>query len=188
MLYAARGIGKTYLSLTIALTIASGSQMLEGKWDAPKKRKVLLIDGEMPQATLQWRFMQLLKNKNFPLELSDIENLRIITPDCQEIGVSIPDLSTHEGEELEKYILDSEVILLDNISTLCRTGGENDAESWRIIQEWILKLRQRGSSVIFIHHAGKNGSSRGSSKMEDILDTVISLKDLLPIHQARSQV
>jgi hypothetical protein len=30
--------------------------------------------------------------------------------------------------------------------------------------------------VLFIHHSGKGGAQRGTSKREDILDTVISLK------------
>ena len=31
-------------------------------------------------------------------------------------------------------------------------------------------------SIIFIHHAGKDNNQRGTSKKEDILDTVINLK------------
>ena len=35
--------------------------------------------------------------------------------------------------------------------------------------------RSRGRSVLFVHHAGKGGQQRGTSKREDILDTVICL-------------
>jgi Helix-turn-helix domain len=44
------------------------------------------------------------------------------------------------------------------------------------VQTWALSLRAQGKSVLFIHHSGKGGSQRGSSKKEDVLDTVISLK------------
>tara|TARA_B110000438_G_scaffold261166_1_gene271668 strand:- start:239 stop:655 length:417 start_codon:yes stop_codon:yes gene_type:complete len=33
-----------------------------------------------------------------------------------------------------------------------------------------------GKSVLLIHHAGKGGQQRGTSRREDVLDTVISLK------------
>ncbi len=33
-----------------------------------------------------------------------------------------------------------------------------------------------GRSVLFVHHAGKGGQQRGTSKREDLLDTVIALK------------
>src|SRR5215203_1385178 len=53
MLYAPRGIGKTLLGLSIALAVASGASLL--RWSAPKPRRVLYIDGEMPLADLQER-------------------------------------------------------------------------------------------------------------------------------------
>jgi putative DNA primase/helicase len=53
---------------------------------------------------------------------------------------------------------------------------ENDADSWLNIQKWLIGLRQRNTSVLLIHHAGKNGNQRGSCRKEDILDTVIALK------------
>ena len=53
MLYAARGTGKTHVALGICFAIATGTKFL--KWSAPKPRRVLLIDGEMPAAALQER-------------------------------------------------------------------------------------------------------------------------------------
>ena len=41
--------------------------------------------------------------------------------------------------------------------------------------EWILGLRRRGIAVILVHHAGKGGQQRGTSKKEDLLDVVIGL-------------
>src|SRR5436190_12828354 len=46
MLYAPRGVGKSWLSLSIGLAVASGSGFL--RWSAPGKRRVLYVDGEMP--------------------------------------------------------------------------------------------------------------------------------------------
>jgi len=67
-------------------------------------------------------------------------------------------------------------LILDNLSTLCRGGKENEAESWLPIQEWVLKLRRYGISVLFDHHAGKGGNQRGTSRREDVLDCVLVLR------------
>jgi putative DNA primase/helicase len=39
-----------------------------------------------------------------------------------------------------------------------------------------LAQRAAGRSVLFIHHSGKGGSQRGTSRREDVLDTVINLR------------
>jgi len=103
--------------------------------------------------------------------------LRLITPDLQERAM--PDLSTKEGRDaLEELIKDSDLIIIDNISTLCRSGDENEADSWQPIQDWALGLRRQGKSILFVHHAAKTGQQRGTSKREDVLDAVITLKPL----------
>jgi DNA-binding CsgD family transcriptional regulator len=39
-----------------------------------------------------------------------------------------------------------------------------------------LELRRAGKAVLFIHHTGKGGAQRGTSKREDVLDSVLLLK------------
>ena len=53
---------------------------------------------------------------------------------------------------------------------------ENDADSWVPVQAWALAQRRAGRSVLFVHHAGKSGLQRGTSRKEDVLDTVIALR------------
>ncbi len=89
----------------------------------------------------------------------------------------MPDLATTEGQRLlEPHLADVDLLVLDNLSALCRYGIENEGESWLPVQQWALGLRRRGMSVLFVHHAGKNKSQRGTSRREDLLDTVITLK------------
>jgi putative DNA primase/helicase len=171
MIYARRGIGKTFVALTVAYAIACGGEVL--KWKAPKPRKVLYLDGEMPAATMQERLA--LIAKSFPDKPPDPSYFRLITPDLQSKGIR--DLSTVEGQaDVNIHLKDVDVVILDNLSTLVRRGNENEAESWLPVQEWALSLRKEGKSVLFVHHAGKGGQQRGTSKREDVLDTVISLK------------
>ncbi len=59
------------------------------------------------------------------------------------------------------------------------------------MQQWLLRLRRRGVSVLVVHHAGKNGEQRGVSNREDLLDTSISLRrpsDYSPAEGARFEV
>ena len=53
---------------------------------------------------------------------------------------------------------------------------ESDSDAWSPIQQWLLRLRRRGISVLIVHHAGKGGEQRGTSRREDVLDTSISLR------------
>lgn len=188
MLYAPRGIGKTHVALWMAYTIACGGEMFCKRWRCEKLRKVLFVDGEMPASTLQMRLSTIVASSD--KELEDVDNLKIITPDHQEIG--IPDLSTLSGQEwLEPHLEGIDLLILDNLSCLCRSGRENESESWTPLQDWLLKLRRRGISVLFVHHAGKGGNQRGTSKKEDILDTVIVLRkpnDYDPREGARFEV
>ncbi len=78
-----------------------------------------------------------------------------------------------------------------NLSSLCRFGRENEAESWEPVQTWALSLRRRGMAVLFVHHAGKGGQQRGTSRREDVLDTVIRLahpSDYSPDQGAKFEV
>ena len=190
MLFAPRGVGKTYVSLTIAYTVASGSVMFDGKWSCDTPRKVLFVDGEMPASVLQERMARIIDSGE--KEIADVSNLHIITPDLLDLDMGMPDLSTREGQQfIEAHLGDVKLLILDNLSALCRTGRENDSESWLPMQEWFLSLRKRGISVLIIHHTNKNGTQRGNSKKEDLLDTVIELKkgeDYSPENGAQFEV
>src|SRR5437867_8213924 len=58
MLFASRGVGKTYISLGIGTAVAAGTAFLN--WTAPKPRRVLYIDGEMPANTMQHRLAEIV--------------------------------------------------------------------------------------------------------------------------------
>lgn len=171
MIHARRGIGKTHVALGIAYAVSTGGKFLN--WQAPQPRGVLYIDGEMPGNVMQERLARIVAaNGETPFPYS----FKILTPDLQSDGM--PNLSTAEGQEDINELLtkDTELIIVDNISCLCRSGRENEAESWLPVQGWALQQRAAGRSILFIHHSGKDGAQRGSSKREDILDTVINLK------------
>ena len=97
----------------------------------------------------------------------------------------IPDLADPADDKGRRMIEDElgacEVLFLDNLSVLCRSGVENDAESWGVMQEWLLSLRSRGKTVGLLHHGGKpnkqgRSAQRGTSKREDILTASLMLQ------------
>lgn len=171
MIYAPRGIGKTWFALNVAYAIASGGKFL--KYKAKEPKRVLYVDGEMAAVLMQERIVSIKNSsENDP---PDPSFFRLITHDLEENPIR--DLASKEGQfDINAHLNDFDVLVLDNLSCLVRSGDENEAASWVIIQEWLLYLRKMGKTVILIHHAGKGGQQRGSSKKEDILDTVVALK------------
>jgi putative DNA primase/helicase len=169
MLYASRGIGKTYLACGISYAIATGTKFL--KFETSGARKVLHCDGEMPAADLRARFGQLMAGGVRP----EPGMLQILTADLIEAGIGNL-ASPKVQQEVDSLLDDVEFLVLDNLSSLTSVIRDNDAESWNPIQEWLLRLRRRGVSVLIIHHAGKGGEQRGTSRREDVLDTSLSLR------------
>lgn len=187
MVYGPRGIAKTWVALGMAWASAAGGVCIGG-WRAERPWKVIYIDGEMPARVLQERLALIMLGAGGDC---DPDYFTILTPDIQG-DEGMPNLSTQEGRAaLEPYIADREVVFIDNLATLSRSGRENEAESWLPMQEWCLDMRRRGKSVVLVHHAGKSGQQRGTSAREDILDTVISLrksKDYEPNQGAKFEV
>lgn len=170
LVYAYRGVGKTHVSIGLAYAAATGGPFL--RWHAEKPWPVLFVDGELPAALLQTRLARKVESEE---EECDPEYFRIITPDRQEAG--IPSVATPEGQRfIEDQLRDTKLLVLDNLSTLCRTGDENSAESWQPVQQWLLKLRTQGVSTLLMHHSGKLGQQRGTSNREDVIDVSLKLK------------
>ena len=185
MVFAERGFGKTHFCLTLAYAVASGGKFL--KWEAPKPRRVLYIDGEMPGAAIKDR-LAALSQSDGPKPPEGY--FRIITPDVQQFA--LPDLATLEGQAaLGPLLDDAELIVLDNLSALMRAGVENEGESWIPMATWALAQRREGRAVLFVHHGGKNGTQRGTSRREDLLDVSVCLKrpsDYRPEQGARFDI
>ena len=95
MLYGPRGLGKTYVALTIALTAAKSGTVF-GRWVAEEACRVLYLDGEMSAVQMQERLRMLAAAMDGPLP--DPNNLRIITPDLQD--GPMPDLSSPQGQAM----------------------------------------------------------------------------------------
>ena len=186
MIYAPRGIGKTHVALGVGFALATAGAFLG--WQAAAPVRVAYLDGEMPGADLRERVKRITESAGTePLP----GFLQFMTPDLQPNGI-MPNLHTLAGQEaVVEAVGDAQVIIVDNLSALVRGGKENEGESWQPVAEWALSMRASGRSVLFIHHAGKGGQQRGTSKREDLLDTVIALRrpsDYTPDQGARFEI
>jgi putative DNA primase/helicase len=184
MLYAPRGLGKSWLALSIGLATATGASLL--RWSAPRPRKVLYVDGEMPLVSLQERLKAI--SAGFGNKIPN-DAFRILAADQVESGIN---LSSGDGQQsLDPLLKDIDLVILDNLSTLATTTSESASDAWVPMQNWLLKMRRQGVSVLLVHHAGTNGRQRGTSRREDALDTVIALRrpeDYSPDQGARFEI
>jgi putative DNA primase/helicase len=156
------GIGKTLIGLQLAWGIATGQSPIQG-WTAPTPRRVLYIEGEMSRMDLQARLraikggMPICPARGFfRKEIADL---------FVDTRGGIPDLSTPGGQGwLDRRLGDSEVIIIDSITTLMPTQDQLDGHEWASVQVWMLEQRRRGRSVILVHHNNKAGSQNGTER------------------------
>jgi putative DNA primase/helicase len=168
MIYAYRGVGKTWFALGIAKALSNGGSF--GPWKAHRPTKVLYVDGEMPADLMRQRDRGFgngqLSFLNHEILFDRTQKvLNITNPEAQN---AIMDLCINRGIE---------VVMLDNLSTLASGMKENDAFAWEQVNNWLLQFRRHRIAVILIHHAGRNGEARGTSKREDATFWVIALND-----------
>ena len=170
-IFARTGVGKTTFALALAIAASSGQDFFG--WKVTRPWKVLYVDGEMSTQEMQERLSA--NASHFGMPVKQITNLRLICRDRQATG--LPDIGCKDGQswfaEDTKW---ADILFLDNLSCLLWSGQENNADDWSTVKQWLLNLKAAGKSVIILHHSGKNGSSRGTSRRHDVLDSVIKLE------------
>lgn len=142
MIHAERGSMKTWLALSVAHAIASGKHLLG--WTVERTARVLCVDGEMPGEHLQ---------KRLTFFGEPPEALFILSRDqFRERELTVPDLAERDGQDFLDDIIERrqiDVIVLDSLSTLIRSGVENEAESWTPVRDWMLKQRGGAAPLSF---------------------------------------
>lgn len=170
-IYGPRGLGKTWLAMLIGRAISDGKAI--GPWQAPEARKVLYVDGEMAVDASLERAEKLAQGTENNFLLLHHEPLFHLTG-------KVLNLTSEEAQAalttacLTQLI---SVLILDNISCLF-TLKENESDAWgERVLPWLLELRRHRIAVVFVHHAGRNGLMRGTSKREDAAFWSIKLSE-----------
>ena len=179
MISAPRGVGKSFLAMTMAISIASSIDFLGFKTE--QQYKVLYIDGEMNGKMLHERFAKLIDGMEKDGATVNRDNLKIFGCDFQGRS-SMPDMSKPTHWRIIENAINSiggvDLIILDNVFTLYGCQDENAASSWQAFNRWSVSQRIQNRSVLWIHHTGKDTEKggRGSSAIETLMDSSILLK------------
>lgn len=169
-IFAPRGLGKTWLSLGMATAISSGRAC--GPWQSGSPRPVLYVDGEMPLESIDSRIRG----------MGGADNLFVLNHEAlfhlcgKVLNLTDPDAQA----ALLDYLLAKgiKVLVLDNLSCLFSGMAENDADAWEMVLGWLLTLRRHRIAVVLVHHSGRNGAMRGTSRREDAAFWVLRLDEI----------
>jgi putative DNA primase/helicase len=169
-IFAFRGIGKTWVALGIARALCEGGKL--GDWQAHERVKVLYVDGEMPPDLMCER------DKGLQGNIGEVEFLNheiLFERTGKVLNITKPEVQAAITVRCVKTGV--KVLILDNLSTLASGMRENEADSWELVNSWLLDLRRRKIAVVIVHHAGRSGEMRGTSKREDNVFWIIALDD-----------
>ncbi|MFN9438261.1 MAG: AAA family ATPase [Brevundimonas sp.] len=174
MLFAPRGVGKTFLALSLGISLSEGTNFLT--YEVLKPWRTLYFDGEMPLADLKARIAELAPS---PPPLFDLIPSETLFREGQPINLHREDDQARIFALLDQLKAENrnpDVLIFDNLSSLSGGVNENDNSELDALLRFLMRLRHLGYAVLLIHHAGKSGDQRGASRREDIMDTVLSLK------------
>ena len=182
MIYSKTGVGKSWLSLSIAACITGQGKMSVCDWENEIVRRVLLMDGEMSVRDYQNRLPILIKATGGDPEKVR-ENLDFVPRQRQEQYEYFTNLANEYNQgQLINYAKsrDIDTLVLDNLSTLTEFDNENNSESMKLFQKFLLRARSEGLQTLVVHHMRKgkedDESYRGSSVLGVSLDTILRLE------------
>lgn len=185
LLYGARGVGKTFLSLSMALAVAAGGNALH--WRAEKPARVLYVDGEMPRGTLLERLAALAAGGG---TLPSGDNLRLLASEGD--SADRIDLGTEHGRaRVTAACEDIDLLVLDSLSVLLRARTTDGGHTWPAVEDWLLGLRRRGLAVLIVRNGRMSKDGFDGSRHADVVDTAIALRrpdDYEPFEGARFEL
>lgn len=173
IIFAPRGVGKSWLSLMIAKALTEGGP-LGNHWEASASKRVLYLDSEMNLADLQKRCQLLaIESEQFHVLSHEI----VFTESDDQLSLNLADPTQQDALKEHCLAEKIDVIILDNLSTAFKGLNENESDSWEQVSPWLLELRRHGIAVVLVCHAGRNGNIRGTSRREDMAHWILSLEE-----------
>jgi archaellum biogenesis ATPase FlaH len=171
LLYAPRGVGKSFVAMMLAHGAATGGMFL--KWKCSRKFKVLYNECEMPGKLVSDRFMMIDRGS---ADSVDSKYLQLLTR--EEMGRNWNMASFEDQAGYDREFQDREIIIIDNLTNAMFAESSKDSEfdQYQRAKQLLFSLRDAGKTVILIHHAGKSGQQLGTSIKENDVDTMLRLQ------------
>lgn len=167
IIFADSGAGKTMFVTDLAYAVAVGGLAI--KWQCPKARRVLIVDGEMAKAEMIDRYKKLMsRNQGAP------QNLRVMSSlDYKDdIDLLLPLWQTQLNQIIKDWGV--EFLILDNLSCLFNLDQNKQAD-WTPAKSWLKRLRNDGIATVLVHHSNRRGTIFGTSDLTRQPNNVIAL-------------
>jgi RecA-family ATPase len=161
-LYAAKGIGKTLLALSMAYVVATGKSLF-GFWKCPTPCPVLYLDAEVGEAGLKARIIDC--RRSFGLKRNEAADVWFSSGRFNLYSEDYRNLVKKEIKRINStYTDDREVklIVIDNLTSM--QDGKDHASNWEKFFNWATELKNSGISVLILYHANDDGTLRGDKK------------------------
>ena len=161
MIYGPAGVGKTRFILNMIKSLITGEDLLG--WKCHKILKVIYVNGEIPFCNFREKYI-----KPFNMTNPRFFYVHAVGKNLEHADVK---------NEIMEYVdsSKSELIIFDNITSLCPDLEEDKTKDWMKINKYFLELREK-TSIIFVHHANKGGTDqRGTTSRLANLDNNILL-------------
>ena len=184
-IWSSPGVGKTLMGLELAASLANGEKFLKYDWQQNSKPiPVLYVEGEMSANQLQDRILLITNRYLRDAKKFNFSHFKI-APLKEQLNHSFDPLNLPLGrmrlelqlEQMFQQFNQRPVVFLDNVSCLTNFQ-EKDGNEWISFMNFLIQLRSKGYTVIFFHHATKEGStSSGSNMKERPVDLEIKLSE-----------
>ncbi len=133
-----RGIGKSWLALSMAHAAARGGTL--AGWRAREAQRVVYLDAASGEALLQARLAALAP--------AQPRGLVLAPGDAQIHG--LPDVASESGRAaLDRLVAGADLVVLDGIAALVQAGRGVGAR-WAALAHWLRALRRRGLAVLLV--------------------------------------
>jgi RecA-family ATPase len=179
------GVGKSMLTMALALAVAGGASTFLGK-KILKHGRVLYVDEESSAALAVQRINALSAPEPTP-DLRDTPWLRkpSLSPEQVEnleylwyAGVDLlgePELLHEEALEIQPVL-----VIVDSLSRVSIGGDENsNPDMTKLMRKGVIPIaRDTGAAVLVLHHTDKEGlGPRGASSIRNTSDQTLSIKE-----------
>lgn len=163
--------GKTLLSSSIAMSVASGNPLTkllrpEGK----TRKKVLYLNLEIPKANFENKIMPILKS----ISSERMSDLPLFFEHLPGVGMNI---HTEEGVKQLKKIVEQheenlELLIVDNITAASGHGGGDNVGWTKYTYPFIMELINNGVSVIVVGHLEKGEVIGAKGKLRNAQEVI----------------